>query len=102
MKEYDIFVPLFYNDGTPIEPSKMRRLQQLLLKHFDGFTYFPQANEGVWKMGDVTFRDDIVVVRVVTHDTPSAREFMKRLKRNLKRSLNQEDILIIARTVETI
>lgn len=24
MKEYDIFVPLYYNDGTPVETAKQR------------------------------------------------------------------------------
>ncbi len=24
MKEYDIFVPLYYNSGTPIEPAKFQ------------------------------------------------------------------------------
>ena len=27
MKEYDIFVPLYYNDGNPIEPAKFQDLQ---------------------------------------------------------------------------
>ena len=36
MKEYDIFVPLFYNDGSAIEPAKFQELQHwLLANHFD-------------------------------------------------------------------
>ena len=27
MKEYDIFIPLYYNDGTPIQSAKLQRLQ---------------------------------------------------------------------------
>ena len=30
MKEYDIFIPLYYNDGTPIESAKFQNLQALL------------------------------------------------------------------------
>ena len=30
MKEYDLFIPLYYNDGRPIEPQKFQDLQQLL------------------------------------------------------------------------
>ena len=40
MKEYDIFIPLYYNDGTPIESAKFQNLQTLLLERFDGLTFF--------------------------------------------------------------
>ena len=40
MKEYDIFIPLYYNDGTPIESAKFQNLQALLLERFDGLTFF--------------------------------------------------------------
>ena len=65
MKEYDIYVPLKYNDGSPVEPRKFQAVQQALLANFDGLTYFPQPNKGFWKVGDVTYRDEIVVYPVV-------------------------------------
>ena len=42
MKEYDIFIPLYYNDGAPVESAKFQDLQTRLLEQFDGLTYFPQ------------------------------------------------------------
>lgn len=102
MKEYDIFVPLQYNDGTPIEPQKLQRLQAELLENFAGLTYFPQPNEGFWKMSGVTYRDEIVVYRVLTDRVRSARRYLGDLKDRLKRELKQEEILIIERDVETL
>ena len=61
MKEYDIFIPLYYNDGTPIESAKFQELQARLLERFEGLTYFPQPNQGFWKFGDLTYRDEIVI-----------------------------------------
>ena len=58
MKEYDIFVPLYYNDGTPIESAKFQHLQALLLERFEGLTFFPQPNQGFW-FGNMTYRDEI-------------------------------------------
>ena len=49
MKEYDIFLPLLYNDGNPIEGRKFQQLQSELLDQFGGLTYFPQASQGFWK-----------------------------------------------------
>jgi hypothetical protein len=58
VKEYDLFVPLYYNDGSVIEPRKLQEIQRQLLEAFDGLTFFPQSNEGFWKMGAITYRDD--------------------------------------------
>jgi len=54
VKEYDLFIPLYYNDGRPIEPQKFQDLQQQLLDQFGGLTFFPQPNEGFWTMAGVT------------------------------------------------
>ncbi len=102
MKEYDLFVPLCYNDGTSIEPEKFQEIQRRLLKEFDGLTYFPQPNDGFWKLGDVTYRDEIVIYRVVIAQTRSARRFLSEMKEELKRELDQEEILIIERDVKTL
>ena len=102
MKEYDIFIPLYYNDGSPVEARKLQRLQARLLEHFDGLTYFPQPNEGYWKLADITYRDEIAIYRVLTSKFRLARRFLAELKSDLKRDLQQEDILIVERDVETL
>ena len=102
VKEYDIFVPMYYNDGAPVEPRKLRDLQVRLLEYFQGFTFFPQPNEGVWQAGDVTYRDEIVVYRVVTAKVRPARRFLRQLKEELKRVFRQEEIFIVERNVEVL
>ena len=102
MKEYDIFVPLRYNDGQPIEARKFQHLQEQLLRRFGGLTYFPQANQGFWKLGDVTFRDEIVIYRVLAADSRSAKRFLRTLKEQLKSEFVQEDILIVEREVDAL
>ena len=99
MKEYDIFVPLFYNDGSPIEPAKFQELQRGLLERFEGLTYFPQANQGFWKFGNITYRDEIVIYRVISQNSTASREYLTKLKERLKQEFQQLDILIIEREV---
>lgn len=99
MKEYDIFVPLFYNNGSPIEPTKFQELQGMLLEQFEGLTYFPQANQGFWKFGNITYRDEIVIYRVISQDSGASREFLSKFKEHLKQEFQQLDILIIERDV---
>lgn len=60
MREYEIFVPLKYNDGAAIEAHKLQGIQQALVAAFTGLTFLPQPNQGIWTVGDVTYYDEIV------------------------------------------
>jgi hypothetical protein len=95
VKGYDIYVPLNYNDGSPVNPEIFVELRERLLTKFGGVTFFPQRNEGFWTFGDVTFRDEIAIFRVLTGNTRAARRFFRELKADLKRSLDQEEILVV-------
>jgi hypothetical protein len=45
VKEYDIYVPLTYNDGEPIEARKLLRIRERLLAQFGGLTVTLQPSE---------------------------------------------------------
>ena len=102
MKEYDVFVPLNYNDGSPIEAEKFQRIQAFLLERFEGLTFFSQPNEGFWKMGGITYRDEIVIYRVLSANPRAARRHLRVLKQLLKKDLQQEEILVVERDVDTL
>jgi hypothetical protein len=102
VKEFDIFIPLKHNDGTPIESRRFRDLKIRLLEYFNGLTFFPQANEGTWRMGDVTYEDEVVIYRVVASNARDARRFLRQLKEELKIALNQEEIFIVERDVDLL
>ena len=53
-------------------------------------------------MAGITYRDEIVIYRVITSDAQAARRFWSDLKERLKRDLQQEEILIVERDVETL
>ena len=94
-----IFSFLFYSDGTPIESAKFQELQARLLERFEGLTYFPQPNQGFWKFGDVIYRDEIVIYRVISRNPAKARDFLANLKEHLKQEFQQQEILIIEREI---
>ena len=101
-REYDLYIPLHYNDGRPVETAKIDRLKKRLHRRFGGLTFFPQQNEGSWRIGKVTFREEIVIFRILAEETRPAREFFERLRDELKRDLEQEEILIVERKVEML
>ena len=101
MKEYELYVPIFYNDGTPIEAEKFESIQTLLLEQFGGVTYFSVPNSGLWQLADVVYRDEVVIYRVITRDS-GARQFFTLPKRQLTAELGQEEILIVERDVRRL
>jgi hypothetical protein len=99
--EYDLFIPLSYNDGSPVEPEKLERLRHRLVEHFGGLTDMRHHSAGQWRVGGVTFHDEIVIYRVLG-DSRKASAFLRDLKEELERDLRQEDVLIVARMVEVL
>ena len=102
MREYELYLPLNDNDGHPIEPDRIRALKRRLVLEFGGLTYFPQENEGVWKVGAFTFRDKIVILRVLASDLEKAEAFLTALKEDIRREWQQADVLIVSREVGTV
>ena len=102
MKEYDLYLPLHYNDGRPIEPDKLNRYKRRLVDAFGGLTHFPQENEGLWRFGGRLFRDKIVILRVLSDDPSRARQFFENWRSELQKDLGQADILIVERDVTMV
>jgi len=53
-------------------------------------------------MGHVTFRDEIVIFRVLSADLRGARRFFRKLKSELKQDLEQEEILIVEKDADVL
>ena len=67
VRRYEIYLPLLYNDGTPIEPEKFDQVERELVEQFGGVTtvqrQFPLR--GVWRGERQTYLDLIVVFTVL-------------------------------------
>jgi hypothetical protein len=100
-REYDVFVPLHYNDGTPVEPEKLDRLRRRLSDYFGGLTDTRTRNAGEWKAGGVTFHDEVVIYRVYG-DVRRSQRFIRELKEDMKREFRQQDVLVVARKVHVV
>jgi len=102
MLEYELYVPLHYNDGRRIDPEKLKALKKRLVDQFGGLTHFQQENEGLWKIGDHTFRDRVEILRVLVNDEAAARKYFTELKADLTREWEQQDFLIVTRQVSAL
>ncbi len=102
MREFEIYVPMHYNDGSAIESAKLDNLRRRLFDYFGGLTDTRQRNAGAWKVGNVAFHDEIVIYRVLAVKQHPARRFLMDLKEELERELRQQEILIVEREVEVL
>lgn len=102
VKEYDLHVPLLDQSGAAVSPEKLARLKKRVLDHFGGFTFFPQENDGAWRMGSVVFRDRIVILRVLSNEPLKAQLFFAQVKKELKKEWGQQDVLIVVRDVKVV
>jgi hypothetical protein len=99
MAEYDIFVPLCDEAGKQYPRRTITEFRQLLVTRFGGLTDFNHRSKGFWKIGAVTFRDGIVLWRVVCSVSGSNNRFFIALKRDMQKRLHQKEILIARRRI---
>src|SRR6201994_2080476 len=99
MTEYELYVPLWIEKGKRHPQGDLRCLKTRLVEKFGGLTHFPQKTKGLWRVGQATFYDDIIILRVLTEQTQATRSFWRKLKKELQRKWKQKHVLIVVRKV---
>jgi hypothetical protein len=99
IRSIDIYLPLDYNDGRAVPPSKYVALQEELLARFGGVTsiqrQFPL--QGLWQSGTHLYQDRVVVFSVMDFRDEAQLEclrYLQRLKTRLKKKFDQLEVLI--------
>lgn len=99
IRSIEIYVPLDFNDGSPIPESKYIALQHELLLKFGGVTstqrQFPL--QGVWKAGSDVYLDRVILLSVMDFQSDTqlqCLQYLTRLKTRLKKKFEQLEILI--------
>jgi hypothetical protein len=100
MQDFEIYLPMTMNNGTPVDGGEIQRIKDELMRAFGGYTHLNQRSEGAWRMGGVTFRDAVTIVRVL--DDGSADFDMPAFKKSIEVALKQKEVLIISRDVTVV
>lgn len=102
MIRFEILLPLFYNDGRPIEPEKFLATDDDLVKTFGATSTDHVTVRGQWKYKSTTFSDQLIRVRVDVEDTAENQGAMRAFKESLKARFEQLDIWITAHRIDII
>jgi hypothetical protein len=100
--EYDVYLPLYKNDGAKIGAALIKKIRKQLVDQFGGLTHFRHRNLGLWKFGALTFRDEIIIFRVIGENRSQGRKFFKNFKPVLAKALGQHMILIVERRITIV
>ena len=92
---YEIYLPLNYNDGNPIEEEKYSLTRGELIDRFGGLTSTPPGFPllGWWHSPQGVMEDKNVMLRVVTQNDDDV--FFLEYQQMLKRRFIQEKIYIV-------
>jgi uncharacterized protein with ATP-grasp and redox domains len=98
MTKYEIHLPLNYSDGQPIESEKVTRVREELLAVFGSFV---EPYQRAWKYDGAKYIE-ILKIEIVTTGNKVIKKRLKEFKERLKESLQQIDILITTKDIQTV
>jgi len=102
MIRFEILLPLFYNDGRPIEAEKFLSTDDDLVSAFGATSTDQVTVRGQWKYQSTVFSDQLIRVRVDVEDNAANQDSMRALKETLKARFEQLDIWITAHRIDII
>jgi hypothetical protein len=98
--EYELYLPTISPQGTLFSQDVLRQIRQELVDFFGGLTDTRHKNEGLWKIGGVTVRDEIVIWKILSNRGQAGDQFIRDVKLQLQKLLRQNEILVIRRQIE--
>jgi hypothetical protein len=102
MIRFEILLPLFYNDGRPVEREKFLQTDDDLVRRFGATSTDTVVVRGRWLYQSTLYQDQLVLVRIDAEDAPENWQAVREVKETLKARFEQLDIWITAHRVEVI
>ena len=102
MIRFEILLPLFYNDGRPIQREKFVQTDDELVRQFGATSTDTVVVRGHWLYQSTIYQDQLLRVRVDVKDTPENWQAMRELKETMKTRFEQLDIWIAAQRIEIL
>jgi len=102
MIRFEILLPLFYNDGRPIEKEKFVQTDDELVRLFGATSTDTVAVRGRWLYQSIVYQDQLVRVPVDLPDDPANWQAVRSFKEVLKARFDQIEIWITASRIEVV
>jgi hypothetical protein len=95
------YLPLRDNGNAAIARDEFIRVRDELNDLYGGVTMYSRAPAtGLWKDGDETVRDDVIMFEVMVEELD--RSWWKQYRRTLEERFRQEEVIVRATTTELL
>ena len=101
MRNYDIYLPTHYNDGTPIPQMTLDTIRGKVINRFGGATILAESS-GSWHHNGETRTEGMRILRVICEDNKGNAKYIESFKATLEARLGQEEIFIVTWEVQTV
>ena len=96
-----LYLPLRDNSGNALDPALFKAVEQELSGRFGGVTAHMEAPaSGLWRDGNVTHEDDIVIFEVMVDSVDTG--WWSGYRRQLEDQFRQKKVLVLSQTVEIL
>jgi hypothetical protein len=102
MTRFEILLPLYYNDGRPIEREKFVQTNDELVDQFGAVSTDSVTVRGLWRYQSTLYHDQLIRARVDVEDGPENLQAMRDLKETWKARFEQLDIWITAYRIDVV
>ena len=99
-RRFEVLFPLQFNDGSPVPEEWLSEAVREIVDHFGAANYETQRVEGLWRHGDVLYRDTLVRLVVDVPDRTKSRRWMKDFKARWKSRLGQLELWMVSYRVK--
>lgn len=89
MIRFEILLPLFYNDGRPVEREKFVETDDEIVRLFGATSTDSVVVRGRWVYQSTVFHDQLIRVRIDAEETAGNWQAMRNLKETLKTRFEQ-------------
>lgn len=104
--QIEVLLPLFYNDGTPVEPEKIDLTVREIVEKFDGCRITSGAGapafNGYWVDEETLYKDSVKSLIIEAPQTNTNFEFLSKLKKTLEQRFEQIEIYMTVIEVKRI
>jgi uncharacterized membrane protein (UPF0136 family) len=102
MIRFEILLPLFYNDGRPVERENFVQTDDEPVQKFGASSTDSVVVRGHWLYQSTIYHDQLIRVRIDIEDTPENWQAVRDVKEALKTRFQQLDIWITAHRIEIV
>src|SRR5438876_8482738 len=102
MIRFEILLPLFYNDGRPIEREKFLQTDDELVQAFGATSTDTIVVRGRWVYQSAVYHDQLIRVRLDIEDNQENWQTVRVIKEVLKARFEQQEIWITAHRIDVV